>query len=139
MVAKYEFGNSRYLYVEELKGVIPFLKNSKIGFPKCIFEVNDAHFSDKEIKDLVHTLIVKGCRLLTFYGIEAEHYHEIADRYLECLEHGTDLITTYHDDEPNDEIANFVINGMSTVNSQKILLIVADCKNNTMKNEIMRL
>jgi hypothetical protein len=139
MVITYELKNSTNLFIVDIFKVNSFLSSENIDFPKCIFQLMDKSLSESEFSEIIKLLINRNCKLISFCGSEAEHYHDMADYCIESCGNGAGVMTTYHDDETSDEIANFVVNGISTVNSERLLLITEDCDRDAIKEELIKL
>jgi hypothetical protein len=139
MVFTYELKNSANLFVVDVFKVNSFLTSENIDFPKCIFQLMDKNFSESEFSEIIKLLIKRNCKLISFCGSEAEHYHDVADYFIESCGNGAEVMTTHHDDETSNEIANFVVNGISTVNSERLLLITEDGDRDPIKEELIKL
>ncbi|MDN7125016.1 hypothetical protein J6I90_08975 [Pseudidiomarina sp. 1APP75-32.1] len=139
MVDTYKGKISKLFFVTDAFNVISFLKNESSDFPKCIFKMPKSSLSNENFVQIIKLLVAKNCKLIAFSGNDAEHYHDMADDYLVGLDFGTEVMTTFHDEEPDDEVANFVVNGISTINSNRVLLIVEDIVNDPIKNKLLKL
>ncbi|MDO6464455.1 hypothetical protein [Pseudoalteromonas carrageenovora] len=139
MVTTYELKNSTYLFIVNRLSVFSFLSSENLDFPKCIFQLNDNSLIESEFTEIIKLLLKRNCELVSFFCVNAEHYHDLADIFLEGFENGEEIMTTYHDDESGDDVANFVVNGISTISSERLLLITEDDVKDSIKNALLKL
>jgi hypothetical protein len=76
-------------------------------------------FQPDTMGDLIKNLIDGGCRYFICAGKDSEFLHNYVDNiYLESsIDESDDFLTTWHDDETNEDIADFFINSKNVKNS----------------------
>jgi len=76
----------------------------------CLFVVSNAERFNEQILEsgIVRRLLTAGCDYWVLFGSESEKAHDDLDWCLdECG--ATDVTTTWHDDEPAEEVVDFAV------------------------------
>jgi hypothetical protein len=119
MSSVYKFSNGKLLVISDRENI--FQEIEKAGIFPCVVlitawvkETTQTEFWELIIKRLLES----GCTYFVCAGTYAENLHDLVDEVIFSLEKKKTIVTTYHEDESAEDVANFFVNATDISNPE---------------------
>lgn len=126
--------NGRPLLVTDIESAARELETSWIPFVVLLTVWSIGSVKAEGLSDLIKLLLAKGVKTFVCIGYYSESLHDEIDEiiYEYAEEHdisaASEIITTYHDDEPVDDVVNYFVHGTEIPETESggLLAILGD-------------